>query len=317
MFKLPYIPSADKMLDEAFRIGAREARKVKSTRKPHDIRMRLTDEKRIEVVSSRLCGELNAIITQFPSYENLPPFYQKLFDVVVDRNKYKKSLGALSWVCKKLKALERNSVRTVHRGLPDASNHFLGRTSSYVKRVEGELDYLNGVSRVLASFPVVKELPTLVVAGYPNVGKSTFVRNLTGSKVEVASYPFTTKGILVGYVKKRHQSIQVIDSPGLLDRPMGERNSIELQAVLALRELAGRVFFIVDPSVDVDPQLRLLREVRDVFLLDVVVGVNKVDAVSAGVVDGVVESLEGFDCVRFSADSPEDCMRVFERIWVS
>ena len=143
-------------------------------------------------------------------------------------------MGALSWVCSKIKSLEGDSIHAVRRRKENASKHFVGRTSSFVKRVSRELSFLVEVKDTLSSFPVVKELPTLVVAGYPNVGKSTFVRNLTGSKVAVAPYPFTTKSIMIGYAKIRHKEIQVIDSPGLLDRPMQERNKIERQAVLAL-----------------------------------------------------------------------------------
>ncbi|MFH1789192.1 MAG: GTPase, partial [Candidatus Altiarchaeota archaeon] len=178
-------------MDIAFRAGSKEARKARSTRKTREIRFRVSEEKRVHTVAGRIRGDLTAIVKGFPSYEQFPSFYQRLFDIEIDRNKYKKSLGALSWVCDKVEALENESVHSLREGVPNASKHFLGKTSSLVKRVAGELLFLQGVGRSFRDFPTVKDFPTLVVAGYPNVGKSTFVGNLTGAGMKIASYPFT------------------------------------------------------------------------------------------------------------------------------
>jgi len=40
---------------------------------------------------------------------------------------------------------------------------------------------------------------TVVVAGYPNVGKSSFIRLVSTAEPEIAAYPFTTKGVIVGH----------------------------------------------------------------------------------------------------------------------
>ena len=40
MFNLPYIPSAEKLLDDAFRAGASEAKKTRSTREPREERLK-------------------------------------------------------------------------------------------------------------------------------------------------------------------------------------------------------------------------------------------------------------------------------------
>jgi len=101
------------------------------------------------------------------------------------------------------------------------------------------------------------------------VGKSSFVRAVSSAKPDVASYPFTTKSIVVGHRETPYGRIQIIDTPGLLDRPLSERNRIELQAILALKHLARVMIFMVDPTNNcgfpLESQIRLYEEVRASF----------------------------------------------------
>ena len=64
---------------------------------------------------------------------------------------------------------------------------------------------------------------TLLVCGYPNVGKSSFVNRVTRADVDVQPYAFTTKSLLVGHADHRYLRWQVLDTPGILDRPLEER----------------------------------------------------------------------------------------------
>ena len=47
--------------------------------------------------------------------------------------------------------------------------------------------------------------------------------------MEVQPYAFTTKSLYVGHMDYRYLRWQVIDTPGILDRPLEERNTIEMQ----------------------------------------------------------------------------------------
>ena len=58
----------------------------------------------------------------------------------------------------------------------------------------------------------------------------------------------------------------MVDTPGLLDRPMGDRNQIEMQAIAALEHSGDVLVFLLDrteqSSTPLDEQKNLLTEVR-------------------------------------------------------
>ena len=64
---------------------------------------------------------------------------------------------------------------------------------------------------------------------------------VTRAEVEVQPYAFTTKSLFVGHMDYRYLRWQVIDTPGILDRPLEERNTIEMQVAPfpPLRSLAS------------------------------------------------------------------------------
>lgn len=313
MFNLPYVPTADGLIDKSFRKGSKIAKAKRSTRKPKEIRLRKSEEARVETIAKAIQSDLKALIKHFPSYEQLPVFYQRLLDIKIDKDHYKKSLGAVQWCLKNIQQLRMETLRDIQRNKDTKlAKEFLGRSASMVKRISGDLDNLIEIKQTLRGFPTVEEVPTLVIAGYANVGKSTFMHNLTGSKVKIASYPFTTQRILIGHKRLRYQRYQIVDSPGLLDRSMKDRNKIELQAILAMKELADVILFLIDPTMDIESQLSLLKEVGEISPRLVVV-INKMDIAD----EGVIEDLEGRlkNPMKISARNPGDCGRVFKEIF--
>lgn len=124
---------------------------------------------------------------------------------------------------------------------------------------------------------------TLLMCGLPNVGKSSFMNKITRANVDVQPYAFTTKSLFVGHCDYRYLRWQVIDTPGILDHPLEERNTIEMQAITALAHLTCSVLYFVDISeqcgYSIEQQCSLFRSIKPLFAnKELIVVVNKIDA---------------------------------------
>ena len=131
------------------------------------------------------------------------------------------------------------------------------------------------------------------VVGRPNVGKSTLVNKMVGSKVAItSSRPQTTRNAIRGVVtgpdsEEPEYQVVLVDTPGL-HRPKTELGT-RLNAVVyrALGE-ADAVLFLIDATMPVGPGDRLIAERLSKAGAEVIVVVNKTDKAKRG---DVIEQL--------------------------
>ena len=122
-----------------------------------------------------------------------------------------------------------------------------GRLASFTREVDPDLERLREISRFLDDRPKLDPaVPTVVVAGFPNVGKSSLVGKLSTARPKVADYPFTTLALQVGHADLGFDRMQVLDTPGVLGR--SQRNPAETEAVTAVQKAAALVLFVLDPT---------------------------------------------------------------------
>ena len=102
--------------------------------------------------------------------------------------------------------------------------------ATIMRRQKDPLAYLEQVRQHLARLPAIDpNTRTLLICGYPNVGKSSFINKVTRADVDVQPYAFTTKSLFVGHLDYKYLRWQVIDTPGILDHPLEDMNTIEMQ----------------------------------------------------------------------------------------
>ena len=293
-----HVPNSQELLDITFKKSMKSSAKV-SKNAPIILKAKKKESKRIKVAIEDLIERILNIIKSVPIIDELPDFYRELASVIVDIDKLKLTLGKLNGILPVLNKLERQAfselgkIEEPREGDKIRRSTF-GRISSIINKQNENFEYLNSIRGKLREIPSIDyTLPCVVVAGYPNVGKSSIVKNISTAKtIEVQEYPFTTKKLNLGHliIKRKFDTvrIQIMDTPGILDRPMSMRNNIELQAIMALRFISDLIIFIFDPSLasgyTVESQIKLFTEIRENFSKDGEIGIiivfNKMDIAS-------------------------------------
>lgn len=270
--RLPSVPLSQELIDRAFR------RSTKAAIAPGN------EETMVLTASNVLSDNLTNLVRDFPSLEDLPLLYRELTDILVGIDSMRISLSRIHWASRQVKNISKEYLSKMRGSRNKASfrRSAFGRMASVMKSIEKDLLFLNQARDKLRRLPTIEsDAPTILVAGYPNVGKSSFIAKITEARPEIASYPFTTQGISVGHFTKGDLKFQVVDMPGLLDRPLSQRNDIELQSIAVLRHLKGVVLLIIDPSghsgYPIDAQLRLAEDIMSWIGLPVLVAANKID----------------------------------------
>jgi len=215
------------------------------------------------------------ILDEFPRLNDIHPFYADLMNVLYDRDHYKLALGQLNMARGLIDRIGKDYLRLLKYGdslyrCKQLKRAALGRMCTLMKKLKSSLDYLEQVRQHLARLPAIDpNTRTLLVCGYPNVGKSSFMNKVTRAECEVQPYAFTTKSLFVGHMDYKYLRWQVIDTPGILDHSLEERNTIEMQSVTALVHLKACVLYFVDLSeqcgYSIKQQVSLFHNIKPLF----------------------------------------------------
>ncbi|GJJ06636.1 hypothetical protein Clacol_000830 [Clathrus columnatus] len=203
-------------------------------------------------------------------------------------NHYKLALGQLRTARHLIDQVAKDYVRLLKFGdslyrCKQLKRAALGRMATIMRRQKDPLAYLEQVRQHLSRLPSIDpNTRTLIICGYPNVGKSSFMNKVTRADVDVQPYAFTTKSLFVGHLDYKYLRWQVIDTPGILDHPLEEMNTIEMQSITALAHIRCCVLYFMDLSEQcgytVEAQCKLFHSIKPLFSgKPVLLVINKID----------------------------------------
>uniref|UniRef100_A0A3Q3N3B5 Nucleolar GTP-binding protein 1 n=1 Tax=Labrus bergylta TaxID=56723 RepID=A0A3Q3N3B5_9LABR len=244
--------------------------------------------RKVKFTQQNYHDRLTQILTDFPKLDDIHPFYADLMNVLYDKDHYKLALGQINIAKNLIDNVAKDYVRLMKYGdslyrCKQLKRAALGRMCTILKRQKSSLEYLEQVRQHLSRLPSIDpNTRTLLLCGYPNVGKSSFINKVTRADVDVQPYAFTTKSLFVGHMDYRYLRWQVVDTPGILDHPLEDRNTIEMQAITALAHLRAAVLYVMDVSEQcghtLQQQLELFNSIRPLFAnKPLIVVANKCD----------------------------------------
>lgn len=282
---------AEKLVESVFKKAMKATGTGGSTGISPVVRIRRNEIRRVQTCTKLFQDRLHDIVYQFPNLEELPIYYQEILDIIIGLDNLRRILGSIDGTSKLIWKISRECTSIIWKAKPleakKARRAAFSRFASVILQLKSRLLSLEDLRQQLRRLPMFDfEKPIVVVGGFPNSGKSSFVKSVTNAKPEIANYPFTTKDVTVGHWQGgegelKFMSCQVVDTPGLLDRPLIERNKIELKALAALLHLPSVILFLLDPTQleNWESQFQLFHEIKEKTSIPIRVALNKVDLI--------------------------------------
>ncbi|KAJ5363641.1 Nucleolar GTP-binding protein 1 [Penicillium cataractarum] len=244
--------------------------------------------RKVKYTQETFCEKFQAILDGFPRLQDIHPFHKDLMNTLYDADHFRIALGQVSTAKHLIESVSRDYVRLIKYAqslfqCKQLKRAALGRMATICRRLKDPLVYLEQVRQHLGRLPSIDpNTRTLLICGYPNVGKSSFLRSITRADVDVQPYAFTTKSLFVGHFDYKYLRFQAIDTPGILDHPLEEMNTIEMQSITAVAHLRSAILYFMDLSeqcgYSVTDQIKLFHSIKPLFANKIVyIVVNKID----------------------------------------
>jgi len=279
--RIPTVPDSKEIIERSFK----GVNKVQNIYLPSFLnKLKSVSIQKIKLMEATAKKALGRVYDGFPKFDDLDRFERDVLFIMVNGREYERSLNNLKWARTKITELATNSIRGIKKApnmtvIARFRSSFYGRFSSIIEDMDESLTFLREAREALKKVPQVsREMKIIIIAGFPNVGKSSLISKLTNLTPEIADYPFTTKSINVGMMKMGASIYEVLDVPGLLNRK--NHNTIERVALAAIENIGNIVVCMMDPTEEcgyrLEEQQKLCDSLKDLGK-NVLIVENKID----------------------------------------
>ena len=181
--KIETIPSATEFIDI---ILTRTQRKTPTVIHPgyKITRIRNFYMRKVKFTEQSINEKFTAILQDFPRLDDIHPFYADLMNILYDRDHYKLALGQINTAKSLISTLAKDYLRLMKYGdslfrCKQLKRAALGRMCTIITKLKASLGYLEEVRKHLSRLPALDpNTRTLLLTGYPNVGKSSFMNKI-------------------------------------------------------------------------------------------------------------------------------------------
>lgn len=156
----------------------------------------------------------------------------------------------------------------------------------------------------------------VIIVGRPNVGKSTLMNRLVGSKVAIMSdKPQTTRNRISGIVTSEAAQIIFVDTPGI-HKPQHKLGEYMVSTAIRSMDEADCILYLVDASVEIGAGEEFVQNILKQVNTPVFLGINKIDLISkpklAEMIAILTSSMTFAEVVPLSASTGENTALLME-----
>ncbi|MDP7282226.1 MAG: 50S ribosome-binding GTPase [Candidatus Undinarchaeales archaeon] len=144
-----------------------------------------------------------------------------------------------------IKELEEELVTTKYN---KATQHHIGKIKAKLARLKEQLVKSASVGKAQGLGYGLRKTgdATVILVGFPSVGKSTLLNQLTNAESPVGAYEFTTLNVVPGMMNYNHSKLQIFDVPGLVSGAAGGKG--RGKEVLSVIRNADLVVLLIDAT---------------------------------------------------------------------